>query len=198
MSVGSVDQLNLELERFKIRSIDLARTARLSKSTVSKILNKKYDPTISKLICLWSALDALLEIRKSRAKDIMKLPVTVSKDTTIESAVSKLEEGKFSQLPVVWNGKLVGMITEKSILLAYENQTTPGSKVSEAMGADWAVIGPGDDAEKVRSLLKEVQAVVIVDHAEPVGIITRTDFVELGTGSKYDREKVRQSPVAPD
>ncbi len=181
MTVMSVDELNYEIGQFKIRSVDLAKSAELSKSTVSKILNKKYDPTVSKLVRLSNALDTLLGIRRARVKDVMNRPVTVPEGATIEAAVLKMEKGKFSQLPVTRSGKLTGVITEMSIMRAFENNCKPSSPVGEALGVDWAVLGPLESVEKARSLLKEVQAVIVVQDQTPVGIVTRTEFIDWKT-----------------
>ncbi len=52
-----------------------------------------------------------------KAKDIMaKDVITVNRDTTVEEVAKILTENKISGLPVLDNGKLVGIVTEGDLL----------------------------------------------------------------------------------
>jgi len=56
---------------------------------------------------------------KTSVDEIMSSPpVTIEEDATIQEAVRMMGEHKIRRLPVVKNGKLVGMITERDILQA--------------------------------------------------------------------------------
>ena len=61
-------------------------------------------------------LNSLLE--RLTAKEFMSyVPVTISPDATIEEAASVMIEHKISGLPVVEDGKLVGLMTETDVCI---------------------------------------------------------------------------------
>lgn len=67
-----------------------------------------------------SAQEATYLISKLRVGKVMSSPaVTVTPDTLLEEAAVIIRDRKIEMLPVVSNGKLVGVITESDLLDAY-------------------------------------------------------------------------------
>ncbi|WP_298067783.1 CBS domain-containing protein [uncultured Mailhella sp.] len=61
------------------------------------------------------------------AADIMtRHPVTVSRDTSLSQAARLLLDGHFNGLPVVEDGKLVGMLTQSDLISLDQKLHTPG------------------------------------------------------------------------
>ena len=61
------------------------------------------------------------------AADIMTPdPVTVSRDTTLSQAARLLLDGHFNGLPVVEDGRLVGMLTQSDLISLDQKIHTPG------------------------------------------------------------------------
>ena len=63
----------------------------------------------------YASLDAEFDMKQVMTQD----PTTVSPTDTIEDAFRILGEGKFQSLPVVENGKLVGIVTNKDLVKNY-------------------------------------------------------------------------------
>ena len=61
------------------------------------------------------------------AADIMTTtPVTVTRDTTLRDAAKLLLDGHFNGLPVVEEGRLIGMLTQSDLISLDKKLETPG------------------------------------------------------------------------
>ena len=112
-------------------------------------------------------------LEKMKVKEVMTQDVvTVAPTEDVVFAFEKLMKYKISSLPVVYEDKLVGIVTATDlghnlILDKYELGTT----VEKVMVKDVAVIGPDDNL---------VQAVEKMNHAGSDGIINQLVVVEEG------------------
>lgn len=184
VSLPGLDELRRRTDEYHVKSSDLAREAGLSKSVVSKILNMKYDPSYSKVQKLWTALEKLRgespDTAEGRIPKDQELR-TAKEDEEIESMLRKMGE-KFDQLPVIRGGRLVGMVTRRSIRKATEKAWKSGRKresalrAKDAISSDYVALDPYEPVEKARQLLDHCQAVIVVRDGKPVGILTEADF----------------------
>ena len=100
--------------------------------------------------------------------------ITVSPETYVKSAFESLKKYKIRQFPVVSNGKLVGIVTDRDLRVAF---TRPESKVEDIMASDPLTIADEMALEKAALLLREnkVNALPVVSKEnEVLGIITVT------------------------
>lgn len=70
------------------------------------------------------------DVAKITAKDIMtKNPICATEDTHASALIDILETKHLIRLPVIKNGKLVGVVARRDVLLAYLNATVkpPGT-----------------------------------------------------------------------
>ena len=68
-------------------------------------------------------LDKNKDLKKLKVKDIMTTPIlTVSSDTDIYYASEIMRKNKIKKLPIVKNGKLIGIITQTDILNYFRDQ----------------------------------------------------------------------------
>lgn len=173
MHLADVEELKAKLEKYGIKSADLARGARISKSVVSKILNGKYNPSYSTVEALFGALDTILNEKPTKARDLMKEPVTVPDYAPLRDIVRILDLKGYSQVPVTRNGKFLGVVTERSIL----TRSRTAMVARDVLGEDYSVLSPDEPVDKARRLLRDCQAVVLVEAGECVGIVTKTDVI---------------------
>ena len=127
-------------------------------------------------------------------RDYMKSPVfTVTPDTLIDTALETMREKHVRRLPVVENGKLVGLVTRNIIREATPSSPTPLTlwglhyqlsrmKVRDVMITDVIVVHP-DDTIKEALTLSEKHRIgtlpVVDDNGSLVGILTSTDLVHV-------------------
>jgi len=123
---------------------------------------------------------------------------------SIQHARDVMEEHRINQLPVVVNGRLVGIVTDRNLRDAFPSvfDTPPLGKarkppkgtdpmlirVEMVMTPNVLTLGPQDDiAEAARIMRRErIGAIPIVDGHRVVGIIARSDvldaYVALASG----------------
>jgi len=105
--------------------------------------------------------------------------VTVGLDDIVAAAYSKMKLYDISQIPVVKDGKVVGIIDESDILLALENLDTNRfeDKVSQHMTADVELLRPNDSLSLLVATLKKGYVAIIQDDERFYGVITKIDLL---------------------
>ncbi|UQZ90226.1 hypothetical protein C4J81_13850 [Deltaproteobacteria bacterium Smac51] len=121
-----------------------------------------------------------------------KDPVTIAPDALIADAARIMKERGFRRLPVMDNGKLVGLVTYRNILEAQPSSVSTLSVhearylatkvlVKDVMRKNPITVGPDDDV--LTALLeghqKGLGAYPVVDGDKLVGIVTATDLFDL-------------------
>jgi acetoin utilization protein AcuB len=127
-------------------------------------------------------------------RDCMKSPVfTVTPDTLIDNALETMREKHIRRLPVVENGKLVGLVTRDIIREAIPSPPTPLTlwglhyqlscmKVRDVMITDVIVIHPDDTIKEVLAISEKHRIgtfPVVDDNGSLVGILTSTDLLHI-------------------
>lgn len=135
-------------------------------------------------------------------KDRMTLnPYTVSPETPINDAFSIMQDHHFRRLPVVKQGKVVGIVTEKELQRVTPSSATSLSvfelnyllskmTVKDAMTKDPVTIQDTEQLEKAAILMRthNIGALPVLRDKRLVGIITETDifdsFIDM-LGARY-------------
>lgn len=86
-------------------------------------------------------------------------PLTVSPLTTVEEAVQLMLKHQISGLPVVENGKVVGIITTSDVLRAFLEMT--GASAPESVRIDLLQTEKGGDLAKAAALVNEIGGEVL-------------------------------------
>jgi cystathionine beta-synthase len=83
-----------------------------------------------------------------------------------------------SQLPVVDDGNIVGLIDESDILLGiYEDEDNFQMKVGAVMVTDLVKVPPSASIDKIVTLFKEDKIAIIADDDNFYGLITQIDLI---------------------
>lgn len=123
-------------------------------------------------------------------------PVTISPDQTIPDAHEMMRKYNIRRLPVVKDGKLVGVVSNLDISRASPSPATSLSineltyilaktKISKVMTKNPITISPGALLEEAAILMRDngVSFLPVVENGKLVGIITESDifdsFIEL-------------------
>ena len=123
-------------------------------------------------------------------------PITVSPDTMIADALELMREKKINRIPVVKDGKLVGIITERKLMEVSPSSATSLSifeinyllsktKVEEVMTKKVVTVSPDDLLEVAALKMRDncVGGLPVVEKGKVVGIITESNifdaFIEI-------------------
>lgn len=141
-----------------------------------------------------------------KARDVMsKDVVTVNPDTSIEEAAKIMSENKISGLPVVESGKLVGIISEKDLIMKDKKLHFPdyinilggiiylesykkfeedfkkfiAIKVGELMTRKVVTIKPDTPIDEIASIMsdRDINRLPVLEDDRIIGIVTRADLV---------------------
>ena len=103
---------------------------------------------------------------------------TASADETVNAAYQRMKLYDVSQLPVLKDGKIVGIVTEEDILLeVYENPEHFREPVTEAMESKLVTVPPSAPVEKLKEIFERGMVAIVVDGDEFLGLITRIDLL---------------------
>lgn len=123
--------------------------------------------------------------------DLMTIiPNSVTLDTTLRQVIEVMKTQSCRQLPVLENGRLVGIITDRDVRLVmnsplilhgrWQDEEILDSITAETcMTPDPMVVSPDAPAYQAAALLSSYKfgALPVVDNGTLVGIITVTDFL---------------------
>jgi acetoin utilization protein AcuB len=130
---------------------------------------------------------------KTKVRDWMTPnPITIDAGATIVEAIHLLKEKDVRRLPVMKNGKLVGIVTERMLLsfspgksssldtweLHYLLARTP---VTDAMNRKPNTVTPDTDLADAAQLIhdRKLNGITVVnEHGDLVGILTTTNALE--------------------
>jgi CBS domain-containing protein len=119
-----------------------------------------------------------------RARDIMTTRVvTVGPDDTLDVAVHKMTELRFSALPVIDRRfRIVGMISLLDVLRHREDGGADTTRVSAVMNPDVLSVPPRANLSLLAHRLRsygELRVMPVVDGAVLVGVVTRSDLLRV-------------------
>jgi len=107
-----------------------------------------------------------------------KDPVTVTGDDLLIQARLKMQKGGFRRIPVVSDGQLVGMITDRDLRehAGYLDRT----EVKAAMSKKLVTVTPATTVEAAAQLLlkQKIGGLPVVEKGRLVGMITTSDILQ--------------------
>ncbi len=104
-------------------------------------------------------------------------PETIHPDDTLAKAKEMMDAAGFRRLPVVKDGEVVGMLTERD-LRAHAGYLE-SSKVNAAMSAPVISVGPHSTVQEAARLMlhHKVGGLPVIDGRRLVGIVTSIDML---------------------
>jgi len=154
----------------------LAKLVGVSQAHIAKIENEKVDPRLSTVNKI---LEVLTSGKKRKCSEIMtRNVISVNPKTRVIEASKIMMKYAISQLPVINDGKVVGTVTEESIIRNLSS-TVAEKMVKEIMEPPLPMIPENTSVSVARSLLEESPAVLVVKKGAVVGIITRSDLLKI-------------------
>lgn len=141
-------------------------------------------------------------------------PFTIGPDATVPEAIEVMQQNKVRKLPVVSNGRLVGVVSQSDIDRASPSAATSFSageiaylfsklKVSKVMTRDPVTISPNALLEEAAIVMRnrKIEMLPVMDGDNLVGVITESDlldaFIELNGAREKGTRLVIEADDAP-
>ncbi len=171
-----------------------ARLMRENNLKAAPVVNEDGEP-----VGLVSVMDLVVSVpevfARLRVRDVMTGdPITVNADDSIGKAIALMRDEGISRLPVVQDGRLVGILTLHDVIvkvlglrvratlgeIAGEKVYSLGNRVKELMHSP--VVTARSDEPLVEAVKRmahhDISCLVVVDGERIVGILSRTDVLE--------------------
>lgn len=104
--------------------------------------------------------------------------ITVDVTDTLMTAFNRMRAAQISQVPVIHDGKVVGIIDESDLVLKVAADANLfRSPVGDTMTSHLETLSPGGSLEQLRSTLDRGLTAIIADDAGFYGLITRSDLL---------------------
>lgn len=119
-----------------------------------------------------------------KIEDWMSKPVVCSKSTiTLREAVMLMDKENIGVLPIVDNGDLKGILTERDVLrrVVAKNINIDETKVSEVMTKKPVTVNHDSSILEVTRLMSEnnFRRLIVMKNKKVVGIVTAKDVIEV-------------------
>jgi predicted transcriptional regulator len=113
------------------------------------------------------------------AREIMHAGIkSISPSDTLHVASIAMRKLSISQLPVMDGGRIVGSLTEASILACFsEKGDISRARVSEVMDEAFPNVLPSTPISAIAALLHHHSAVLVLERGNVSGIITKADML---------------------
>ncbi len=112
------------------------------------------------------------------------LPYTLAPGDTVEHATALLREKGVRHLPVVDEGRVVGLISERDLFVASRFSNTHGMKVEVIMEPEPYTVTRDPSLREVAKTMesKRYGAAIVVDAGVLVGVFTAVDGLRMIAG----------------
>jgi len=118
-------------------------------------------------------------------REIMhKNPITISPEIPLCEAYKIMQEKNIRHLPVIQNGKLIGIVTDRDLRLATsklaEKPFNPKDSVKEIMSSPVQTAAPSDPIEIATKIMRElkISSLPVLENQKLVGIVTGADLLD--------------------
>ncbi|WP_243289997.1 CBS domain-containing protein [Bacillus sp. FJAT-47783] len=99
-------------------------------------------------------------------------------DNVYEAAL-KMKELNVGAIPIIENDQLVGMVTDRDLVVRGIAEKHPGSsKITDIMTKDITTVSPSDSVEKALQVMSEqqIRRLPVLESGKLVGIVSLGDF----------------------
>jgi cystathionine beta-synthase len=103
---------------------------------------------------------------------------TVGPEDTLDTAYKRMRNADVSQLPVLDDGRLIGLLDESDLLAAVEGGPERfGDKVATAMVAKLNTLQAREPLDALVPIFERDEVAIVLDGREFLGVITRVDLI---------------------
>ncbi len=161
--------------------VELSEKTGVAQSLIAKIEAGKIIPSYTNAKKLFDFL--FYQQDELTAKDLMsKKIISIAPNKTLFDAIELMDKKSVEQLPIIDSKNCVGSISEEKILnLLNESKNKEkilNTKLIKIMSKAFPLISTKTGIQRINSLLKENEAILVTEDNNIKGIITKTDLLK--------------------
>ncbi len=131
----------------------------------------------------WMREHGFLDVALGLVGDLVRTKriglVTAAQSDVVSDVIAKMKQYDVSQLPVLEEGRLVGMISEVALLnYLLESSHSANDPIQPMIDPVPPVVAPDTPLETLTHLFGSANAAVVVDHGSVIGIVTKIDVID--------------------
>lgn len=171
-----ISEIKLIRRKLGLTQSELARKSGVSQSLIAKIEAGKIDPAYSKVRKIFGFLDSLTKKQELKAADVMKRSIiSIKPESKITDAIGKMKKHNISQIPVMKDGKCIGVVSEAVILNSILEKKA--RTVGEIMAECPPIMPKSASVHVVSELLRHAPIVIVAEQGKMLGVITKFDII---------------------
>lgn len=119
-------------------------------------------------------------MKNKYVKDYMTTPViTVDSSTTISEAIKILKKYNIGFLPITKNNTIVGVVTDRDILVRAIGTYKLNSKIEKIMTDEIEFVNPTTPLKEAAKTMsdKKIRRLVVINDGKPVGVLTSKNLI---------------------
>ncbi len=105
-------------------------------------------------------------------------PITLPDTTPAAEAIGLLKVHGISQVPVMRDGKVIGVLHERTLLEAALRSGPVTARAGELATHDFCVVDRDTEVHVLSGLLRKVRLALVMDGEQLVGVLTRIDLID--------------------
>lgn len=168
-------------KKYHLNQKELAQRAGVSQSLIAKIEAGTVEPSFSKAKQIFETLDQLRETQEVKAKDLMNKKISFAEpEETLKDVIKIMKTKGISQLPVMTEGRICGIVTEGTILkkvLEHPEKST-FLKAEDVMEDAPPIVTMNTGFKTISGILRDYPIVLVAERGEIKGIISKSDLLE--------------------
>ncbi len=147
--------------------------------SAQKYLSKIFDDTWMRSNGFLDEEDPLGTVRDLLGSKPKRLVVSAKKGDTLRNVIGLMKEHGISQVPVLDEGRLSGLVSELDLLnFLLANPGQMEGAVDELVEADYATVTSDTKVKLLKTIFNDAKLVCVLDRDDLVGVITKIDLIE--------------------
>lgn len=166
-------------KKHSLTQTQLAKLAGVSQSLIAKIESGRIDPTFSHAKRILEVLHGIEKEKELKAEHLMTSRIiAVGKNEPVSETIRKMKANGISQLPVTEGEKVIGLVSESSIIEKIAEGKNPNKlPVKDVMEEAPPVVAKTTHLTAVTELLRHTPLIIVAENGKPKGIITKADIL---------------------
>jgi cystathionine beta-synthase len=132
----------------------------------------------------WMRDAGFLETPRARVADLLKVTgqpgaiITARLGEPIDHVIGKMKEHGISQLPVIHNCELIGMITENDLVQPLlEGRKRPTEPIDDLVEQAYKAVSPADPIDVLPGIFSDGNTALVVENGALRGVLTKIDLI---------------------